>query len=324
MTTLKDVAQLAGVSPITVSRVVNTPEAVKPKTRQRVEEAMKTLSYMPNSAAKNLASNRTGVIDVYIPQSIDLSNPFVMHLIAGISEVLSNHMYSMLILRDRARERMCDGYIVTGLLKDEIHDFVDYASQRSRPVMLFGHTQLPDVTCVDVDNVVGASMGVEHLLKLGHRRIAMLNVQENKDYVQDRQLGYQLAMEKYSLSINPQDVFFAENSVEGGAKAVRSIANLQRYSAIFCATDTIAIGAVTELNRLGVSVPDQMSIVGFDGLGHHLLSPVSITTVRQPVIEVGKMLASALMTRLNGEAPQVQSLIAPVFVPGESAIPYSG
>ena len=120
MSTLKDVARKAQVSPITVSRVINTPEKVKAETCERVRRVMSSLQYIPNVAAKNLVAKRSGIIDVFVPESIDLSNPFVMHFIAGISNVLSRRMYSFLILRDRSREHFCDGYIVTGLLKNEI------------------------------------------------------------------------------------------------------------------------------------------------------------------------------------------------------------
>lgn len=319
MTTLKDVADLAGVAPITVSRVVNAPETVKLLTRQRIEEAMRTLNYTPNTAAKNLASNRTGVVDVFIPRDIDLSNPFMMHLIAGVSEVLSNRMYSMLILRDREKESMCDGYIATGLLKNEINDFVSFASQRNRPVVLFGHTTRPDVVCIDVDNVEGAYRSVDHLIKLGHSQIVMINVLEDKDYVTDRQKGYEKALESNNIKFDVKNVVFTENSVDGGAKAVRDIlANSKQFSAVFCATDTIAIGAVSELNRLGYKVPDHVSVVGFDGLGHHLLCSVPITTVQQPVFEVGKMLATALLNKINNDNVEFQKLIPPNFILGES------
>ncbi len=319
MTTLKDVADLAGVAPITVSRVVNAPGTVKPQTRQRIEEAMRTLNYTPNTAAKNLATNRTGVVDVYIPQDIDLSNPFMMHLIAGVSEVLSNRMYSMLILRDREKESMCDGYIVTGLLKDEINDFVSFANQRNRPVVLFGHTSCPGVTWIDVDNVEGAYRSVDHLIKLGHTRILMINVQEDKDYVADRQKGYKKALESNNIVFDEKNVVFTENSVDGGAKAVRDVfANGKQYSAVFCATDTIAIGTVSELNRLGYKVPDRVSVVGFDGLGHHLLCSVPITTVQQPVFEVGKMLATALLNKINNERVECSRLVPPNFILGKS------
>lgn len=324
MPTLKDVAVLAGVSPITVSRVVNDPETVKPKTRQRVEEAMQALHYIPNAAAKYLASNRTGVINVYIPKHIDLSNPFVMHLLTGISEVLSERMYSMLILRDRNKERMCDGYIVTGLFKDEINDFVAYAQERQRTVVLFGHANLPEVTCIDVDNVAGAYQAAAHLLKLGHRRIAMINVREDKDYVADRQAGWEKAFKDFGLPFAETDVFTAVNSVDGGVQAISSLPHPEVYTAFLCATDTIAIGVASELRRMGRAIPEDVSIVGFDGLGHELLSPVPLDTIRQPVFEVGRMLAHALINRLDGEDMPHETLVAPQFVPGGSTAPHHG
>ncbi len=285
---------------------------------------MEELRYIPNVAAKNLAANRTGVINVYIPKHIDLSNPFVMHLIAGISEVLSERMFSMLILRDRSKESMCDGYIVTGLLKDEINDFVTYARERERPVALFGHTSLPDVTCIDVDNVAGAYSAAEHLLKLGHTRVAMINVREDKDYVVDRQLGWERAFCAHGVVFPARDVISAVNSVEGGVQAVRMMRDPHQYTAFLCATDTIAIGVASELSRIGFSIPQDASITGFDGLGHQLLSPVPITTVRQPVFEVGKMLANALVRRLDGETVPAEILVAPQFIPGGSTAGVQG
>ena len=319
MATVKDVARAAGVSAITVSRVVNTPESVSPRTRARVEQAMAELHYVPNAAAKNLVTNRSGVVDVYVPESIDLSNPFVMHLIAGISKVLSEHMYSFLILRSRRREHRCDGYIVTGLLKDEINEFARYASERGRPVVLFGHTELPGVDCIDVDNVAGAKMGVEHLITLGHRNIAMINVDEDKDYTTDRLDGYRLALLEHGLSPEDGRVIYAPNSVDGGAGAVRRILELEGCTAAFCATDTIAIGAASELARAGRTVPEDFSLVGFDGLGHQLLATPPLTSVQQPVYEIGEQLARALLDRLDGRGETCTRLVEPALLQGRSA-----
>lgn len=319
MPTVKDVARMAGVSPITVSRVVNTPDSVRPKTRERVELAMAELNYVPNAAAKNLVTNRSGVVDVYVPENIDLSNPFVMHLIAGISKVLSDHMYSFLILRSRRREHRCDGYIVTGLLKDEIKEFERYATERGRPVVLFGHTELPNVDCIDVDNVAGAKMGVEHLIALGHRDIAMINVDEDKDYTSDRLDGYRLALLEHGLTCTESRVLYTHNSVDGGAQAVRRLLERDGVTAAFCATDTIAIGAASELALAGLAVPEDFSLVGFDGLGHQLLANPQLTSVQQPVYEIGKMLAQTLLDRLDGHTEPCKRLIEPTLIEGRSA-----
>lgn len=318
MATLKEVAQLAGVAPITVSRVVNCPDTVKEKTRLKVEAAMRELKYTPNIAAKSLATNRCGVIDVYIPESIALSNPFVMYFIAGISSVLSEHYYSFLILRNRKREHLCDGYIVTGLLKNEIREFAQYASERNRPVVLFGHSDIPQVDCLDVDNLAGAKCGVEHLIAQGHKKIAMINVLEDKDYTVDRLEGYRQALESNGLDYDPGLVLYTPNSVDGGEMAAREIIQMQDITAVFCATDTIAIGVASQLKAHGYAIPGDISLLGFDGLGHHLLSSPTITTIHQPIYEVGRLLAATLLERLNGRTEKVTRMMAPTILPGQS------
>lgn len=321
MATLKEVAALAGVSPITVSRVVNNPDTVKEKTRLKVEAAMKELKYSPNIAAKSLATNRCGVIDVFIPESIELSNPFVMYFIAGISSVLSEHYYSFLILRNRKREHLCDGYIVTGLLKNEISDFAAYAAERNRPVVLFGHSEIPEIDCLDVDNIAGARCGVEHLINEGHEKIAMINVREDKDYTVDRLDGYRRALEANGLEYDESLVVYTSNSVDGGELAADAVAGMEGVTAVFCATDTIAIGVASRLRSLGYDIPGDISLLGFDGFGHQLLANPQITTIKQPIYELGSMLASTLLDRLNGRTERVVRMMSPTLMPGQSDAP---
>lgn len=314
MATLKDVAKAAGVAPITVSRVINEPENVKEETRQRVQKVMASMQYIPNVAARNLITKRSRIIDVYIPENINLSNPFMMHLIAGISEVLSEKMYSFLILRNRKREHICDGYIVTGLLKDEIQQFNDYARERKRPIVLFGHTNLWDVDCIDVDNIKGAKTAVQYLIKNGHNKIAMLNVAEEKDYTADRQEGYRQALVENNCTYRAADVEFSANQVSDSAAAVKKLLKRGSYTAIFCATDTMAIGAANAISEMGLKVPDDISVIGFDGLGHQLLATPRVASVQQPVYEVGKLLAETLINRLERKTSRVEKLIEPTLL----------
>lgn len=318
MSTLKEVADLAGVSPITVSRVINNPNLVKEKTRLRIETAMAQLRYSPHLAAKNLAASRSGIIDVFIPESIDLSNPFVMHLIAGVSKVLSEHYYSFLILRNRKKEHLCDGYIVTGLLKNEIKEFAQYAQERCRPVVLFGHTSLPDIDCIDVDNIAGGQSGTQHLIDQGHKKIAMINVLEDKDYTADRLDGYKQALQQSGLAYDPSLVFYTVNSVEGGESIAAELTQNREISAVFCATDTIAIGVASKLKMLGYSIPEDFSLVGYDGLGHQMLAKPQLTTIHQPIYNLGMMLAESLIERLNGRTKIIKKTVPPKLLLGNS------
>lgn len=318
MATLEDVAEKAGVSVITVSRVINSPEKVKQETRERIRHIMDELGYSPNFAAKALVRKKTGIIDVYIPAAINLSNPFVMHFISGISEVLSTHMYSFLILRDRSVDHACDGYIATGLLKNEIRDMYQYAKKRKRPLVLFGHTDSLDVDYVDVDNVKGAKDITEYLISMGHRKIAMINVDEDKDYTVDRLIGYQQALAESGIDVHDNTVVYARNNVQGGYDVTKELIRQRDVTGIFCATDTLALGAVRAITGLGLRVPEDISIAGFDGLGHHLLTNPQITTVQQPIFEIGRMLAKTLLDRIEGIDGRTQRLVKPSLIINQS------
>ena len=312
---LEDVATLAGVSTITVSRVINSPELVKPATREKVERALAELNYVQNPVARALASNKIGIVAVYIPATIDLTNPFVMHFVAGISEVLSKHVYSFLIRRELDSEHLCDGYIATGLLKDEVSRIYHYTHERKRPLVLFGHNDNPDIDCIDVDNVAGAQKVTEVLLANGHRNIALINVNEDKDYTVDRALGFARALQTAGIDPASCPQLTAPNNVDGGYAAMKSIlAEHPECTAVFCATDTLAIGAANAIVKAGKKIPQDLSLVGFDGLGHDLLVRPNVTTVHQPVYEIGMRLAEALIARLNGSKKRVKQLVEPEII----------
>lgn len=319
MSTLNDVAKIAKVSPITISRVINTPEIVKEKTRIRVLKAMEEVHYTPNPAAKALISKKTGIIDVYIPESIDLSNPFVIHFVGGISEALSKHMYSFMILRNRNCEHKCDGYIVTGLQRDEITEMYQYAKDRKRPIVLFGHTDIDDIDCIDVDNKAGIREITNYVLDKGHKNIRMINVNENKNYIDDRYEGYCLALKDHNIESN-NEMILSVNSVEGGYLATQKILKDRSITAIICATDDLAIGAIKAVSDAGLRVPEDVTITGFDGLGHHLLSRPLISTVEQPIYEIGEMLADVLVKKINGNTQRTYQFIPPKLLVQESIV----
>lgn len=316
---LEDVATLAGVSTITVSRVINSPELVKPATREKVERALAELNYVQNPVARALASNKIGIVAVYIPATIDLTNPFVMHFVAGISEVLSKHVYSFLIRRELDSEHLCDGYIATGLLKDEVSRIYQYTHERKRPLVLFGHNENPDIDCIDVDNVAGAQKVTEVLLANGHHHIAMINVNEDKDYTVDRALGFARALQQAGIDPAACPQLSTSNNVDGGYATMKSIlAEHPDCTGVFCATDTLAIGAANAIVKTGKKIPQDFSLVGFDGLGHDLLVRPNVTTVHQPVYEIGMRLAEALIARLDGSKKRVKQLVEPQIILRES------
>jgi LacI family transcriptional regulator len=321
MKSLKDIAKAAEVSSITVSRVINTPEKVKPETKERIEKIMRDMAYTPNMAAKNLVSKRTGIIDVYVPEDIDLNTPFIMHFIAGISEALSEELYSFLIKRSWKREHSCDGYIVTGLLIEEIRDFYSRAQVKNLPVALFGHTDIEQIDCFDVDNVLGAVMAVDHLIQMGHRNIAVINTDENKDYVIDRLSGYKKALDAAGIAFNPALSIQTRNTIQGGSIGMKTLLSAGGVTAVFCTTDIMAIGVINALHEAGLRVPEDISLVGFDGLGIHRLTEPSITTIRQPVFEIGEKLARRLVGKIKGSKDRMTGFLPPELLPGKSVKP---
>lgn len=244
-----------------------------------------------------------------------------MHFIAGISNALSKRMYSFLILRSMNVEHFCDGYIVTGLCRNEITTFAEHARKWSRPVALFGHTDLLNIDYIDVDNVQGAYLAVQQLTMMGHRRIAMINVAEDKDYTDDRHEGYVRALEEAGVSEDVSWVVAARNDAAGGKAAAHQLLENTHCTAIFCATDTIAIGACQAIREQGLACPADISVVGFDGLGHHLLCSPGITTVQQPIYEIGELLAETLLDRLDGKTDRIQTIMVPRVIQGGSIAP---
>jgi LacI family transcriptional regulator len=318
MINLKDIAEASHVSVITVSRALNQPDKLKPETRKRIEKVMRSMAYIPNMAAKNLVAKRSGVIDIYIPEYIDLSNPFMMYFIVGVSEVLSEHMCSFLVKRSWAKEHSCDGYIVTGLYTNEIDDFYSRAKAMDRRVVLFGHTDIEEVDWYDVDNVLGGEMAIAYLLQNNHRKIAMINTDENKDYTIDRHTGYVKALQKAGLEVDPRFVITAPNTLNGGKAAAKELLSRGKFTAIFCAADPLAVGAINGINEAGLRVPGDISIIGFDGLGQQFLSEPHITSIRQPVAEVGKILAETLINRIKGNKNRTTGSLQPELLLGKS------
>ncbi|MBU1020830.1 MAG: LacI family transcriptional regulator [Firmicutes bacterium] len=317
MPTLKDIAKEAGVSFITVSRVINSPDKVKEETKERVLLAMRKLKYSPNPAAKALVTNKTGIIAVYIPKSIELSHPFAMHFISGISEVLSEHTYSFIIRRDHKVEHRCDGYIATSLQKSDIAELYNYAKERERPLALFGKSDLEDIDIVEVDNHLGSKLVTQKLIEKGHRRIAMINVKESDNAI-DRFLGYKDALNDSKIGFDENIVVNSLNSTKAGYNAMSELLKNNFITSVFCATDTIALGAIDAILEAGYNVPKDFSIVGFDGLGHHLLSNPHITTVEQPIFEIGKQLASIIVDRIKSNKLPGRSVIKPKILDNQS------
>lgn len=318
MATMKDVALSAGVSLITVSRVINSPEIVSEATRLKVEKAMEELDFLPNYAAKALAQNNTRTINLYIPRNIGISDPFIMHLISGVAEELSNVNYLFMIKRDLEFNHRCDGVIVMGLDLSEENEFT---SKIKVPFVLFGKNDL-NIDCVDVDNELGALMMTEKIIENGHRKIGFLMRDTMQRYAHERFEGYRRALKKHGIAYDKNLVRYADNSEQDGYTNSYDLLTSEKPSAIFCSVDLLAIGAFRAAEKLRLKIPGDISIAGFDGLIFDLIPKVPLTTVRQPVYETGRALAARLLERLkNPDLPYEKKYLEPELKWRESVGP---
>jgi DNA-binding LacI/PurR family transcriptional regulator len=295
MTTMKDVAKEAGVSMITVSRVINCPDRVKETTKNKVLLVMDKLDFLPNYAAKALAEKSTGAIHLYVPKYIKTSDIFIMNLIAGVSEELSNAYYPFLIRRDLDFKQRCDGVIVMGLKLSEEENIKE---KLNVPFVLFGKSNL-EIDCIDIDNIQGAYMMTEHIISCGHKKIGFIMIKTDQRYAEERMEGYKLALKDNHIEFEKNLVSYVENIENDSYDKSLDLIQREKPTAIFCCNDFIAVSAYRAAKDLNLQVPKDLSIAGFDGLTYDLLAEKPITTVRQPVYDAGRNLAKRLLERLK-------------------------
>ncbi len=309
MPTLEEIAQLAHTSRSTVSRVINADPNVRESTRQRIQEVITRLNYQPNQAARSLAGGHTHILGLVIPTGVAsvFSDPYFPTLIRGISSACQERDYSvMLWLAEPEYERrtvmqvvqngFIDGIIISSMSTDE--KIVETLIASQLPFILIGrHPQHPEISYVDVENQVGASQAVSHLLALGRRRIACLCGPLNTIVGIDRQKGYLAALKDYGIPVDPHLVLEGNFSEEDGYRLARSFIPYQP-DAIFAASDAMALGALRLLHELSIPVPQQIAVVGFDDMPFAARSQPPLTTIRQPILQTGAVAAESLIARI--------------------------
>lgn len=313
--TLEEVAKLAGVSRSTVSRVVNKPEHVSPKNRERVLKVIKETGYQPNQAARILASRRSNIIGLIIPSRADLifTDPYFAALITGISRACNAHDYTLALFVFHSQEEqnqvyqralgtgLLDGLIVTA---DKITDpLIPQIIARKIPAVYVGRPiDKTNTSFVDVDNVAGAYMAVSHLLRLGYQRIATIAGPMSSTTSIDRHEGYIKALRERDRPIEDDLIVCGDFTRDSGYTAMRQLLP-HRPDAVFVATDTMALGAIQAIHEANLTIPDDIAIVGFDDLPPAIIADPPLTTIRQPVNQNG-MLAVEMLIDLLETGPE--------------------
>jgi LacI family transcriptional regulator len=321
VTTLNDVARRAGVSTMTVSRVINESGYISQETRARVNDAIAELGYMPNALARQLRSRRTKTVALVVT---DIRNPFFTTIASGVEDTARARGYAVMFcstyeseVEEAAyvrvlMERRVDGVLLVPACG--AGSSVRLLQEHGMPtIVLDRHVLDVEADEVRADSRAGAYSAVRHLTDLGHRRIAILAGPEGVSTSTDRVAGYREALLEACPNGECGQILFGEFNEASGYSMTHQILQAEpRPTAIFAANNFIAFGAMRALREAGLGIPDDISMVVFDDLPPGWVLDPFFTVVSQPAYEIGTRAAQLLLERLAGEAPEgPRSIILP-------------
>ncbi|TVR18910.1 MAG: LacI family transcriptional regulator [Anaerolineaceae bacterium] len=323
--TLEKIAELAGVSRATVSRVVNGHPNIRTEVRERVQKVIDETGYEPNRAARSLASNRSNIIGVFKPLvgGTDLFiDPYYPKLINGISHECNqlDYVLSLFIFRNREEERtkfnqiinsgLVDGLILTASVADD--PYVPILQKRGVPFVMVGRAPYDSsASFIDADNIGGASTAASHLIRTGYKRIACISPESRTTVGQDRLGGFLKAFEDRQVPINRELIVEGDFTFASGVSAMRQLLPL-KPDAVFAGSDAMALGAMQAIQEAGLKVPDDIAVVGFDDFPAASNAVPPLTTIRQPVEESGSMAVRTLVDMIDTESREARGTILPV------------
>lgn len=308
--TVRDVARLAKVSTATISRALRFPDIVRPATRERIGRAIARLNYVSDGVARALSTRRTHTIGVVIPT---LNNAIYAVSTHSLQKVLERAGYTLLLACHEfdleAEARMARTFVEKGV------DALVLVGTAHHPVTnrLLGALSIPYVLTwgldrslthpsIGFDNRAAGRIVAEYLLELGHRRITMISgVTAGNDRARDRLAGVRAALRRAGTAL--EHVVRAPYTLQAGREALANLVARTRPTAVVCGNDVLAIGAIQEAQRLGLSVPGDFSVAGFDDMEFASVISPALTTVRFPIAEIGAEAARYLIARIAGDTP---------------------
>ncbi len=319
--TIYDVAREANVSMATVSRVVNNNPNVKPQTRKKVFEAIDRLGYRPNAVARGLASKKTTTVGVVIP---DISNSIFAEVARGIEDIANMYHYNIILCNaDKRKEK--EIRVINTLLEKQVDGLLFMGGAVTEDhILAFNTSSVPVVLCatsednesypsVDIDHETAAYDAVQHLLTEGHRSIAMISGPlEDPMNGFARYRGYKKALEEAGLQVEESMVRIGNYRYESGIDVTKYFLQLKdRPTAIFSANDEMAIGAIHCAQDSGIQVPEELSVISVDNARMASMVRPQLTTVAQPMYDIGAVSMRLLTKLMNKENVQNQRVILP-------------
>lgn len=327
MITIKDIAKIAGVSHTTVSRALSGNPLIKPDTRERIMRIAADMNYVPNYSAKNLVTRKSNTIGLFF-SSINqgTSASFLVDAVKGISQVLDeNYLLTVsgidsIAHLEAIHPRRYDGILVMSQ-SDMDNGFIYHVKSSGIPlVVLSRHLDDPAITNVAADDRKGVKAAVDYAYDMGHRKMALIEGKSGFKSSSERKQGYLDSLMSHGLALDPQYFASGDYSIESGYSAMmRLLALPVRPTAVFCCNDDMAIGAMNACFDNSVSIPGDMSLIGFDDIMFAQYTNPSLTTVRKPVAEIGIEGTKLLLHLMeHPDASPVQRLTETELIPRRS------
>lgn len=327
MPTIDEVAKLARVSPATVSKVLNNRSYVSAETRARVEQVIADTGFIPSQRARGLSKQRSYILGLLIPYTPDqlFADPHLLECMRGIEHYANTRDYNLLLSTSRAaaeastacvrllRSAVIDGAIV--IETGDLQPFTDARDQQDAPIVVIGYSQGGLIPAVHADDYGGARKAMGHLLGLGHRRIGIVGSIVRPFAIEERMRGVRDALREAGLALDPALVVEGDFSSESGERSGDALLSLaEPPTAIFALNDRMAVGVLHAARTLGLTVPADLSVVGFDDIPIATMLTPTLTTVRQPGFALGQAAAAAIFGLLDGKAPEPPAVIPTDFI----------
>lgn len=306
MSGIIEVAKLAGVSTATVSRALSSPEVLNPKTRAKVMSAIETLGYKPNARAQNLRQQRSELIVAIMN---DLDSPFMASVVQALESQAKLQGYSVIVgdsqrsleteisYADLVRNKLAAGIIqMSPRLPFKNPDHASFVPI----VSVLESFAYPGVSSIRTNNHDAACTATNHLLNLGHRRIAVVTGPETSKQSNIRLQGYYAALQDADIEVVPEFIIEGDYRLESGLTAAKRLVTMKPApTAVFCFNDLMAFGVISGAHRQGITTPDNLSVVGFDDIALASIFVPALTTVSQPAEEIGRQSADVLIRRIE-------------------------
>lgn len=334
--TISDIAKATGYSKTAVSFAFNFPERISKETREKILRTAKELNFSPDPVARNFSRGKYMTIGFLLPQRLEtsLSNPYTQDVIKGIGCICEEHGYTLTLIpplhssiSEAIKNATVDGLIAMGFFFNK--NINEAFSLRKLPAVVIDGIGDNDMVSVGIDDIAASELAMNKAIECGHRDIAIITLpddayafstpEEATTICKKRKLGYMNSMINHGLDTHDALIESCKATLEDGKEtAKRILRNNNRPTCIICMSDIVALGVISELKEQGISVPQEISVIGFDGILDSNLTGFELTTVSQSAIEKGMLSANLIFQILNGKTVKRQNHIGYHFIEGST------